>query len=108
MDRLTYQRVADADDVDDAIVVRIWDLDGHLVGEADHPVLHHSGTGQIVAPALGNPVSVEFALANAQQMRDELPFDIICVQIADARLWQHAWGTLLPIKPSALIAKPFR
>jgi hypothetical protein len=106
VDRLTYQRVADADGIDDEIVVRIWGVDGELVGEADHPTLEDGTTNRLIVAAPGNPVPVQEALANAQALRDELPFRTIFVQIEDVELWQASWGTLLPTKPSALIAKP--
>ncbi len=104
----TYQRVADADEVDDAIIVRIWQLDGKLVGEADHPAVEEASTGRVVMPALGNPASVPVALANAQHFKANLPFTKIYVEIEDDKLWESAWGELLPIKPSVLTSKPFR
>ena len=104
----SYQRVADADEIDDAIVVRIWNMDGKLVGEADHPTVEEASTGRVAMAALGNPVAVPVALANAQRFKSELPFDKICVQIEDDKLWDTAWGDLLAIKPSALMSKPFR
>jgi hypothetical protein len=104
----TYQRVADADEVDDAIIVRIWQMDGKLVGEADHPEMEEASTGRIIVAALGNPVDVSVALGDAQRLKSALPFDKICVQIDDETLWEKAWGELLPIKPSALTTKPFR
>jgi len=104
----TYQRVADADEVDDAIIVRIWQLDGKLVGEADYPAVEEASTGRVVMPALGNPASVPVALANAQRFKANLPFTKIYVEIEDDKLWDSAWGELLPIKPSALTSKPFR
>ncbi|UXS38345.1 hypothetical protein FY150_00935 [Agrobacterium tumefaciens] len=104
----SYQRVADADEVDDAIVVRIWHVDGKLVGEADHPDLEDASNGHVYTAALGNPVDVPLALANAQRLKSKLPFEKICVQIDDDKLWNTEWGELLPIKPSALTFKPFR
>jgi hypothetical protein len=102
-----YQRVADADDIEDAIVVRIWQLDGRLVGEADAPTLEQASTQQVIVTPLGNPVPVRQALANAQGMLQWMPFNTICVQIEDEQLWQAEWGKLLPIKPSPLTSKPF-
>ena len=102
-----YQRVKDADDVDDAIVVRIWQIDGQLVGEADAPTLERASTQQLIVTPLGNPVPVRQALANAKGMLQWMPFDTICVQIEDESLWEPEWGELLPIKSSDLIGRPF-
>lgn len=102
-----YQRVADADDIDDAIVVRIWHVDGQLVGEADAPTIERASTQQLIITPLGNPVPVRQALGNAQGLLQRMPFNTICVQIQDEQLWQAEWGELRPIKPSALTTKPF-
>lgn len=109
MNQNSYQRVADADEIDDAIVVRIWNMDGKLVGEADHPTVEQASTGRVAMAALGNPVPVPVALANAQRLKEKMPFfKQVYVEIADDKLWDSAWGELLAIKPSALTSKPFR
>ncbi|MBY5388492.1 hypothetical protein [Rhizobium leguminosarum] len=111
MNENTFQRIADADEIDDAVVVRIWPLNGELVGEADFPTVEHAGTGQILSAALGNPVNVPQALSNAKRLLEELPMfgqRSIFVQIDEEGAWQADWGTLLPIKPSALTTKQFK
>nr|WP_250809354.1 hypothetical protein [Neorhizobium tomejilense] len=109
MSKPEYQRVGDADDVDDGIVVRIRRVDGELVAEADHPTIEHAPTGRLIVATLGNATSVTQALANAQRMRVDLPmFQTIFVQIEDENDWQPEWGDLLPAKLSSLISKPFR
>ncbi|TCM62372.1 hypothetical protein EV291_15317 [Rhizobium sp. BK068] len=105
MTKRKYQRVLD-DDVEE-ILVRIWKLDGNVVAEADHPTLEHV-SGQLIAAVLGNPVSVPEALAIANKWLDQLPFNRVVIFIEDPSLWNEDWGILLPAKPSAMVAKPFR
>jgi hypothetical protein len=53
-------------------------------------------------------VDVPQALLNAIRLREELPMFAqrpIFVQIDDEAAWHADWGTLLPIKPSALTSK---
>jgi hypothetical protein len=104
-----YQRVIDADDIDDGIVVRVWRIDGELIGEADHPTIEEASSGRLTMAALGSPVSVLDALANAQRLRRALPrFQRIYVQIENVGDWREEWGSLLPAKRSSIVTKPFR
>lgn len=103
-----YQRVRDADEIDDAVTVRIWRIDGSLVGEANHPTIQDAQTGRVITAALGNPVAVEKALSNAWSFIQQTPFETICVEIDDEKDWDSKWGELRPVKEINLSSKPFR
>ncbi|MBM3091600.1 hypothetical protein GFB56_12315 [Ensifer sp. T173] len=94
-------------DANDAITVRVRAFDGEVVAEAFFPVFEDT-TGKLFSPALGNPVPVPVALANARKLVQQTPYDTILIYLEDENLWQKEWGAHPTRKPSSLIAKPFR
>lgn len=44
------------------------------------------------------PWSVPEALARAEQLRDQMGYDRVVVTMAEAGIWQDAWGKLAPVK----------
>jgi hypothetical protein len=86
-----FDRVEDAH-TPSAVTVMIWEMDGQTVAEVKWPVLVENG--ELIGPALGDPIPVPAALNSAIDALKRYRFQRIVIQIDDVALWDRAWGTL--------------
>lgn len=80
---------------DDAVTVRLMNIDGRTLAEAEWPIQVVSG-GRLEGPALGNPIDPPQAFNHAIDAMARYGLDRIVVLLEEGADWDPAWGRLIP------------
>lgn len=82
---------------DDAITVRIKQVDGDYIGALDFPSFQKQD-GTILKASTFSALPVEDALELAIRLQPLTPFTEIVVQVDHSVQWRAAWGRLIEMR----------